>query len=60
MHTLNHTDPCRCLLACSHLVVHVIVTRCHPVYFVGRLSTILGRRSTQVICTDQSWSFWCE
>jgi len=49
-----------CLLSCSELVVHVPVTRCHPVYLVGRLSAILGWRSTQVICTDQSRSFWRE
>jgi len=36
------------------------VIRCNPIHLVGRLSAILGWRSTQVICTDQSWSFWCQ
>jgi len=51
---------CFCLLASSRLIVHVLVTRCHPVHLVGRLSAILGRRSAQVICADQGGSFWCE
>ena len=37
-----------------------LFSRCHPVYLVGWISSILGWRPTQTVCANQGRSLWCE